>query len=125
MLACAFEDGLISSNPTAHLRMGPKALRAPRKDARAFTEDELRRVLDEIPPAYQLCVDVLADTGIRVSELLPLRKADIDTDERLIHITKSLVDGDRGAPKTKHSTRAVSFSPGLNARLRARLAETR
>ena len=68
---------------------------------------------------------MLADTGIRVSELLPLRKTDIDFDKRLVYITKSLVDGDRGAPKTKHSSRIVSFSPTLSARLATRVAVSR
>jgi integrase len=121
MFACAYEDGLLRDNPAARLRMGPKALTAPLKDTHALTEAELRRVLDEIPPAYQLAIDMLADTGLRIGELLALRKRDIDVEQRLVDVTQSIVDGDRGVPKTTSSARFVAFSPELAARLSARL----
>ena len=123
MFACAYEDGIIRTNPTARLRMGPKALAAPRKDARAFSEAELRRVLEEIPSPYGLVIKTLADTGIRVSELLALCRSDIDLERRVLCITKSLVDGDYGTPKSTNSSRFVSFSPALATLLSERLSD--
>lgn len=121
MLASAYEDGVIRSNPAARLRLGPKALAAPVKATHALSEEELVRVLAEIPAEYREAVSFLADTGLRVSEMLPLTKADVDFGRRLVSVTRRLSGGEVGAPKTRLSARAVVLSPEMARALWSRL----
>ncbi len=122
LFASAYEDGLIRSNPAARLRLGPKALAAPVKETHALTEEELARVLAEVPDELREPVTFLADTGLRVSEMLPLTKGDVDFGRRLVRVTRRLSDGEVGAPKTKLSARGVVLSPEVAQALWSRLA---
>ena len=94
----------------------------PRSRRRALTEDEVRKVLAEIPERHRPIGEFLAQTGCRISEVLPLMKSDIDFGQRRVRITRRLYDGEIGAPKSKHSNREVSLSPELARKLWTRLA---
>ena len=121
MLATASEEGLIRSNPAAGLRLGRLEGAAPARPGRALSEEELMRVLAEIPEIYRPVVELLAQTGLRVSEALPLTKADVDFDRRRIRIVKRLYNGGLDAPKSKNGVREVSLSPQMAGRLWERL----
>lgn len=116
LLATAHEEDLIRSNPAAGLRL---AQRTPSVDdgeaekAKALTEDELGALLVEVAPRWRLLVAVLAQTGLRVSEALPLRWADIDFGRRRLSVRRGLARGQVGPPKTKHGRRDVRLSAGL------------
>lgn len=80
------------------------------------------RVLGEVPERYRRFVEFLAQTGLRVSEALPLTKADVDFGRRRVSISRALVEGEVDAPKMKNRTRVVPLSPGLARDLWTRLA---
>ena len=122
MLADAFEEGVIRANPAARLRLGRSVATAPVKETSALTEEELTRVLAEIPAEYRLVVEFLAKTGVRVSEALPLTKADVDFGRRRVRIDRRLSEGELDAPKSKHGLRDVPLSPGLARALWTRVA---
>jgi integrase len=122
MLATAHEEGILRSNPAAGLRLGRAVSQAPVKTVHALTEDEVVLVLAEVPERHRLLVETLAQTGLRISELLALTKADIDFGRRRLSVSKRLSRGELDAPKSRNGVRMVPLSPGLAQRLWKRLA---
>ncbi len=122
LLATAHEEGLIRANPAAGLRLGRTLADAPVKETHALSEEEIVRVLREIPERHRLLVELLAQTGLRISEALALTKADIDFGRRRLRVERRLADGEVDAPKTRYGVRNVPLSPGLTQELWTRLA---
>jgi integrase len=117
MLATAHEEGLIRANPAAGLRLGRSVAASPVKETHALTEEEVVRVLAEVPEQYRLLVEFLAQTGLRISEALALTKADVDFGTRRLSVSRRLYEGVLDAPKSRHGVRRVPLSPGLSQRL--------
>ena len=69
-------EGAIKENPLA----GVAAPRLPRKLPRIYSEDELRTILDSVrnSPRNRAIVELLIDSGIRLSELTNLLVEDVD-----------------------------------------------
>jgi len=122
MLATAAEEGLIRSNPAAGLRLGRLEGAAPASPGRALSEEEVMKVLAEMPVRYRSLVEFLVQTGIRISEAQALSKADVDFDRRRVRITKRLYQGGLDAPKSRNGLREVSLSPAMANRLQEQLA---
>jgi integrase len=122
LLATAHEEGMIRANPAAGLRLGRTIADAPVKETRALNEEELVRVLAEVPERHRLLFELLAQTGLRISEALALTKADIDFGKRRLTVSRRLADGELDAPKTRYGVRQVPLSPGLAQQLWTRLA---
>jgi integrase len=117
LLATAHEEGLIRSNPAAGLRLGRTVAASPLKETHALTEDEVVRVLAEVPESHRLLVEFLAQTGLRISEALALTKADVDFGRRRLSVSRRLYEGVLDAPKSRHGVRRVPLSPGMAQRL--------
>jgi integrase len=117
LLATAHEEGLIRSNPAAGLRLGRTVAASSVKETHALNEAEVVRVLAEVPVSHRLLVEFLAQTGLRISEALPLTKADIDFGRRRLSVSRRLYEGAMDAPKSRHGVRQVPLSPGLAQRL--------
>jgi integrase len=116
LLATAVEDGLIRSNPAAGLRLTTEAARPDESDGakvKALTEEELARLLAEVPQEWRLFVTLLAQAGLRISEALPLRWGDVDFGRRRVAIRRSLSRGRIGAPKTRHGRRDVPLTASM------------
>jgi integrase len=87
--------------------------RPRRKEAAYFTDDELVALftdLDEGAPRV-LCETALK-TGCRVGELLAVQWGDLDLGQALLHVRRSVTDGQVGLPKN-HERRAVDLTPDL------------
>jgi integrase len=69
----AIEDGITDMNPF----LGQKVKRHAAKPMRILTPDEFRILLVVITPEYQLLTETLGKTGLRWSEAVRLRPADI------------------------------------------------
>lgn len=122
LLATAHEEGLIRANPAAGLRLGRTVASAPVKETRALSEEEVIRVLGEVPERQRLLIELLAQTGLRISEALALKKGDVDFGRRRLRVERRLADGELDAPKTRYGVRQVPLSPELARRLWIRLA---
>ncbi len=87
------------------------------KIADKFLEaSELRAVLDHMNvPIWKLVTQFLALSGLRCGELIALEKSDVDTDEGVIHITKSYDSFNRLVvnAKTASSVDDVVIQPEL------------
>jgi integrase len=71
MYATAVEDGAVPVNPTREVRIG--AMRGDQATdqgpARAMTRADLARMLGCVPERWRLLLELLAHTGLRISEL--------------------------------------------------------
>jgi integrase len=122
LLATAAEEGLIRANPATGLRLGRTVSAAPVKEIHALSEEEVLRVLAELPERHHLLFELLAQTGLRISEALALTKGDVDFGPRRLTVSRRLANGELDAPKTRHGVRQVPLSPGLARGLWTRLA---
>ncbi|MGV8150131.1 MAG: tyrosine-type recombinase/integrase [Candidatus Woesearchaeota archaeon] len=60
-------------------RTGIRYSKTPRRIAEFLTVDEVKRLIDSIPnPNHKLIIKLMYGTGLRVSELVTLKKQDID-----------------------------------------------
>jgi integrase len=116
LFATAVEEGLLRSSPAAGVRYRlPQVVDQEPEEERvkALTEDELRRLLAAVAPEWSLLVTLLAQTGLRVSEALPLRWQDVDFGRRLVRVRRSYSRGRIGAPKSKYGRRDVPLTEAM------------
>ena len=99
-----------------HRRRG----RAYEYDERRFlSRQQLARLLAEIPPQWRPLFELLASTGLRISEAIGLRVMDagLDIDARCVHVRRAIVNGQLTAPKSRHGRRTIPISLELADRL--------
>lgn len=116
LFATAVEEGLIRSNPGAGLRIAQPVEGEPEQEAeppKALTEDELRALLADVPNESRLLVEFLAHTGLRISEALGLRWADVDLGRRRVKVSRRLYRGNVAPPKSSYGRREVPLSEGM------------
>lgn len=123
LFATAVEEGAVRSNPCAGLRLPGGT--TPDRHARALTEPELARLLAEVPEQWRLLVQFLAQTGLRIGELIALRWDDVDLGIRRVKVRRRLYKGTLDAPKSRHGIRDVPISTSLAQALWSHRADTR
>ena len=122
-LDAAVAEGLLEQNP-AHAVVLPRR-RGGRawefRERRFLTREELARLLDEMPPKWRALFELLAATGLRISEAIALRWSDLllDSGSPRLRVSRAIVRGVAGAPKSRHGARLVPLPPELAATLRA------
>jgi len=117
-------EGLIPSNPCASLALPhrPRIDDDDEEEAKALTPDQLRSFLAVVNPRYRTFFEVLAATGLRISELLPLqwRHLQLEGDRPSLRVRRAYVRGTMGPPKSKYGRREIPLPPALAAELRER-----
>jgi integrase len=116
LLATAVEDGLIRSNPCAVIRLatGRADLEGDESGgARALTPAEYARLLEKLPEERRLLVRVLAETGLRIGELLALTWGDVDLGQNRIHVRRRTYRGKLAPPKSRYGRRTVPVTADL------------
>jgi integrase len=117
LLATAYEDGLLKSNPAAGVRVIVKDTRE--KAPRWLTPEQTRALLAAFPAEHSDLALFLATTGCRISEALSARWQDFGPDDKgriVIRITVS---------KTEAGIRSVPLSEDMAQRLARRWSEAR
>jgi integrase len=91
------------------------------EERRFVAREELARLLDDAPPKWRPLFDLLASTGLRISEAIALRWSDVHLDDPAprLQVSRAIVKGVVGAPKSRHGARLVPLPPDLAATLRA------
>ena len=112
---------------------GPVILLPRRRRGRAYefderrflTREQLTRLLAEIPDGWRPFFDLLASTGLRISEAVALRimDADLDAERPRIHVRRAIVDGQLTGPKSRHGRRTIPISHELADRLAVRTVD--
>jgi Phage integrase family len=87
---------------------------------KALTEEELGRLLAEIPAQWRLFFDLLAATGLRIGEAVALRWCDVDFDRRRVLVRRRYYRGSFAAPKSRYGRRDVPLTQRLASDLEAR-----
>lgn len=116
MLATAYEDGQLQSNPAAGVRVIVKDTR--QRVPLWLTPEQTRALLAAMPDEHADLALFLATTGTRISEALNVRWRDIAPDEAgriTVTITTS---------KTEAGLRTITLSPGMARALVRRRSET-
>jgi integrase len=87
------------NNPITSVRQSAKRQRAPD----VLTPDEIVALLSELPNPLRTIIELDAFTGLRRGELIGLRWDDVDFEQLLLHVRRSVVAMVEGAPKTEAS----------------------
>jgi len=77
--------GRMPANPVAHVEKVEQS-QDVRRERRALSEEEVRRLLGAVPEEYRILYRVALCTGLRRSELLELQWGDIKLDDPTPHI---------------------------------------
>lgn len=93
-----------------------------RKLARFFNGDEARTIITIAPEPYRTMFAIAAMTGLRVGEVLGLQKADLDFEQRMIHVRRSAWHGQIQTVKSKASQAPVAMADALATLLKEYLA---
>jgi integrase len=120
MYATAVEDGAVRANPTVNVRIGlGRGAQEPGREVRAMTRAELSTVLGHVPEQWRLLFELLAHTGLRISEVIGLTWADIElgSNPRLL-VRRQDCRGEIGPLKSEKSRRDIPLSPGMARRLK-------
>lgn len=80
---------------------------------RVLTPGEIARVVDQLPPRWRAMVLLGAYSSLRWSELVAIRRDDLDIEGRTVRVDEKLVEVNGmfhwGQPKTEGSTRTVDL----------------
>lgn len=121
MLATAFEDSVIRTNPAANVRLATSYTNVggELRRARALSDDELARLLSHVNGRDRLIVELLASTGLRIGELIALRWCDLDLAGGTLHVCRRLYRGGFDTPKSRYGIRTVPLTPQMRSKLAA------
>lgn len=100
-------------NPIRLVRQSAKRERVPD----VLTAEEIKALLSQLDGPYYVMAFLAAVTGLRVSELLALKWADVEFAAGEIRLTRAIVCQHVGSLKTETSAKPVPMNAGLSALL--------
>jgi len=127
MFATAVEDSALRSNPALGVRVNRRRDTVEEEvEAKAMTRVELAAVLAATPEESRLFFELLAQTGLRISEMLGLDWSDAEFGGRpRMRVRRQFYRGDLRQLKTRSGRRDLPLSPETARRLwAARSAKT-
>ena len=122
MFATAVEDGVLRSNPVQGIRIPASRTEGEPGEERAksLTRRELGLVLAAIPDDWRLFFELLAHTGLRISEAVGLTWEHLELgDAPRIRVREQVYRGKRRKLKSGSARRDIPLSPEMRARLLA------
>ena len=105
LFSAAVGDKLITESPAASIKFSKTISKEPMP----LTADEVEMVLDSVKIGWRHYFEVAFFTGLRTSELLAIRRVDIDEKRMLLRVERAKVAGETKGTKTG-STRYVELS---------------
>ena len=106
-------------NPIKSVRQSAKRSRVPD----VLSPVEITGLLSELPEPLRTAAELDAFTGLRRGELIGLQWQDVDFDDLVVHVRRSVVMMVQGAPKTEASAKDVPLDAALaESLLKLRLA---
>src|SRR5215210_2142519 len=119
LFATAVDDEDLRSDPTTRVRVNRARGDAEEElEVKAMTHDELARVLEELPEDWRLFFELLAHTGLRISEALGLDWSDLKFGERPhLRVRRQFYRGSLKQLKSRKGRRDLRLSPRMAQRL--------
>ena len=105
----AMRYGWISRNPISSVRTSSKRQREPQ----VLTPGEFQALLKELPEREHLMVLLAGSTGLRRGELMGLRWSDVDFEQQLLNVSRSIWHNIEGDTKTLASRKPVPLQPAI------------
>jgi integrase len=96
-----------------------------RPKQRYFTQDQLKQIIEAAPGQYRVLFALLASTGMRIGEAAGLHLDDLDLDNGVIYVRRSVWNGQELEPKTENAVREIDIDPALVTLLREHVGESR
>jgi integrase len=125
-LMTANREGLIRHNPSQGLALPHREEVGgeEEEEIKVFSREQLTAVLAMAPNEHKLLFELLATTGLRISEAIGLQRLHLQLDgsEPEVCIRRAVVRGRVEPPKTRHGRRDVRLPASLVYKLRAHLA---
>lgn len=90
-------------NPITSVRQSAKRQKTPD----VLTPEEIMAILKELPNPLRTIIELDAFTGLRRGELIGLRWEDVDFEELVLHVRRSVVAMVEGSPKTEASQKDI------------------
>jgi integrase len=112
----------VQPNPISLVRIkdASKRLRQPR----SLTVEQFRALCDQLKGPFKIIALVCVCFGLRISEALALRWADVDWLNGVLRIERGIVEQTVGSVKTEQSRKTLSIAPELLDRLKVWKQET-
>jgi integrase len=123
-LSTAQREGLIRHNPGQGLTLPHREPIAEEEEAiKVFSREQLAAVLAMAPNEHKVLFELLATTGLRISEAIGLQRLHLQLDgsEPEVCVRRAIVKGRVEPPKTKHGRRDVRLPASLVHKLRSHL----
>jgi integrase len=105
----AIRYGWTTRNPITPVRTSSKRQREPE----ILTPSEFQALLKELPEREHVMVLLAGSTGLRRGELIGLRWSDVDSEEQLVNVTRSIWHNIEGDTKTAASRKPVPLQPAV------------
>ncbi|MBI4165980.1 MAG: tyrosine-type recombinase/integrase [Acidobacteria bacterium] len=109
LFSLALENDLIERSPVRD-KHKPKA---PRPKKEPWAGEQVRMILENAPEQYRALFAFVANTGVRLGELLGLQWQHVDLKERKLKIEQSRWQGQVVTPKTEESGRTIALGEVL------------
>ena len=120
IMAAAEDSALIATSPCRRVRLP----RMPESDPHILSHGQVADIVSAAPKPYDLLLEILAYTGLRIGEAFALRRRSMDVLNGRLFVTESLSDVNGHltfeTPKS-HQQRAVSLPAFLAAKIRNHL----
>jgi integrase len=118
LLATARDDGLIPADPAARVRLlVPDSHTSDSERVKAWTPEELSRLVAELDGHARLLACFLVETGLRRGELLELRWSDVDLGHGTLTVNRTIYKGQVTPPKSRYGRRRLRLSDVLGREL--------
>lgn len=124
-LATAKLEGLIRHNPADGLALPCSGEEDDEEDeVKVFSREQLAAILAMASERYKLLFEVLAGSGLRISEAIALQRLHFQLDDGPpeVCVRRAIVKGRLGPPKSKHGRRDIRLAMPLAQKVGARLA---
>jgi integrase len=104
ILGTAEECDYIFDNPVRKARLPRPEYRSERQ---ILTPEQIKQLLAALPEPRKSVATLLALTGLRMGELLALRRRSIDLAAKPLRITETVYARQFNSPKTRRSVRSI------------------
>ncbi len=89
------------------------SVKEEQEEAVCYTPEEMSSIISQAQGMWRVLFATAAETGARAGELHGLEVADIDFVRNIIHVRRSVWEGQKQSTKSRNANRAIDVQPGL------------